>query len=65
MYRNLTTQSINVNSAAYRSEQRTQRATVEQRIAHIRRWLDHNGHLAYTATYKERSAELARLEGGK
>lgn len=58
-----TTTNANVNSAAFRSEQRTQRATVEQRIAHIRRWLDNNGDLAYTAAYRERSAELARLEG--
>lgn len=57
-----TTIDANVNSAAYRAEQRPGHATREQRIAHLKRYLERAKPFEYTDTYQKSQMELAQLE---
>jgi hypothetical protein len=38
--------------------------TTAQRIVRLREWQAQTAHMSWTAGYKARAAELARLEGG-
>lgn len=62
---NYTTTAANINSAAFRLDQRPGAATREQRIAALRKYLVRAERFSYTQTYREAQAELAALEGGE
>jgi hypothetical protein len=52
----------NINSAAYRLEQRRPSVSTQAKIAHLRRYLADRAEFAWQPTYKAVEAELRSLE---
>jgi hypothetical protein len=57
--------NANVNSMAYRSEQKPNPASQARRIERLRQWLADRQGYEWTAGFKAAAAELKELEGAK
>jgi len=58
----MTYTDININSAAYRLDQRRPQPTIAKRIAYLERSIDELAPFNWTASYKQMEVELAELK---